>query len=198
MNAFEKSSRSARITFLNGNRLYLRPLCESDTSLFVQWFNDPEVTRFFPARHPMTWEDEARWVQGLDNEDDQIVLTIVLKEKDRPIGALGIHSIDHVSHVAMTGITIGEKDCWSKGYAVEAELLLLGYAFDTLNLRKIYAHVLSTNRRSDHLFRRSGYDLEATLHKRHFCRGRYVDELVFSIEGVKWRKIFAKFSSKET
>ncbi|MEK7604737.1 MAG: GNAT family protein [Patescibacteria group bacterium] len=185
-------ARSERVVFLNGERLYLRPECKSDVPLFVRWFNDPEVTSFSPARHPVAEKDESDWVRSLEQKSDLVMLTIVLKgetpDADRPIGALGIHSIDQVSRVATTGITIGETSCWGRGYAAEAESLLLGYVFNVLNLRKIYANVLSTNIRSRRLFEKSGYGLEAVLRKRHFRLGRYVDELVFSIDAVMWRK----------
>ncbi|MDE2173333.1 MAG: GNAT family N-acetyltransferase [Patescibacteria group bacterium] len=131
---------------------------------FLRWFNDPEVTAYMSTRYPTTIEDEAQWIRRDPEErDDRVVLTIVRKntslEKDCPIGVLGIRDIEVANRVATIGITIGEKECWGNGYATEAESLLLEYAFNTLNLRKIYARVLTANRRSCRHFRNTDMSL---------------------------------------
>lgn len=185
-----------RIIFIEGNRLYLRPPSKRDVHFFLRWFNDPEVSIFLNSIRPMTETAEEKWVERLDERRNDIVLVIVLKgaspEADRPIGTMGIHSIEHASGVATTGTAIGEKDCWGKGYGEEAKMLLLNYAFNTLNLRKIYSHVLAINPRSRAYSEKCGYALEATLRKHHFRNGTYVDEYILSVYRDAWQRLWNK------
>lgn len=185
-----------RVVFIDGKRLYLRPPQKSDLPLFVRWFNDPEVTVFLKRRYPMTESGEEKWFEGLAERKNDIVLTVVLKGRtpaqDRPIGNIGIHGIERENGVATTGAVIGEKDCWSKGYGTEAKMLLLEYAFNTLNLRKIYSRVLAINPRSRAYSEKCGYVLEATLPKSHFRQGRYVDEHVLAVYADVWCALWNK------
>lgn len=191
----EKTS-STRVVFINGKRLYLRPPCKSDLSSFVRWFNDPEVWIFLNRIYPMTEIAEEKWLERLDERKNDIVLTIVIKGRtpaqDRPIGTIGIHGIDRDNGVATTGAVIGEKDCWGNGYGTEAKMILLNYAFNTLNLRKIYSRVLAINPRSRAYSEKCGYVLEATLPKAHFRNGCYVDEYILAVYANVWRALWEK------
>ncbi len=61
---------------------------------------------------------------------------------------MGIHRINWKDRTATTGAVIGEKAYWDKGYGSEAKMLVLDYAFNMLNLRKICSQVLAFNKRS--------------------------------------------------
>ena len=195
----EKTS-STRVVFINGKRLYLRPPCKSDLPYFVRWFNDPEVRIFLNQIYPMTESGEEKWLEGLVERKNDIVLVIVLKGKtpmqDRPIGNIGIHGIERENGVATTGAAIGEKDCWEKGYGTEAKMILLDYAFNTLNLRKVYSRVLAINPRSRAYSEKCGYVLEAALPKAHFRQGKYVDECILAVYADVWRELWKKDCSK--
>lgn len=144
----------------------------------------------------MTESSEEKWLEGLAERKNDIVLVIVLKGRtpaqDRPIGNIGIHGIERENGIATTGAAIGEKDCWGKGYGTEAKMILLEYAFNTLNLRKIYSRVLAINPRSRAYSEKCGYVLEAILPKHHFRQGRYVDELVLAVYADAWRTLWEK------
>lgn len=182
---------SDRTTFREDKVLYLRPLEMSDVPLLYRWINDPEVTQFLNRRLPATMTEEEEFVRDSGKKPGNIVLMIVLKGKtpaeDRPIGTMGVHGIERENGVASTGALIGEKDCWGKGYGARAKTLFLDFLFNTLNLRKIYSHVLATNPRSRAYSERCGYVLEATLKERHFRNGRYLDEYILSITAETWR-----------
>ncbi|MDO8623984.1 MAG: GNAT family protein [bacterium] len=198
---YEKTAdKNSRVVFLEGKHLYLRPPQLSDVPYFVRWFNNPEITRFLNQRYPMSEMEEKKWLENLSNRNGDIILVIVLKgktpAKDRPIGNIGIHRIERENGVATTGAAIGEKDCWEKGYGTEAKMILLNYAFDTLNLRKIYSKVFAYNGRSRRYSEKCGYVLEATLPKHHFRNGAYVDELILAVYAETWRVLWKKTKKK--
>ena len=189
-----------RVVFIDGKRLYLRPPQESDLPLFVRWFNNPEIRVFLGQTHPMTEWSERKWLERLAEKGNDVVLVIVLKGKmpkqDRPIGTMGLHGIDHKNGLATTGAAIGESDCQGDGYGPEAKMILLEYAFNTLNLRKIYSRVLAFNCNSLKYSEKCGYVLEATLPKHHFRMGRYVDEHILAVYADSWRMLWKKTRHK--
>lgn len=189
-----------RVVFINGKHLYLRPPSKSDLPNFVRWFNDPEVWIFLNRIYPMTEMAEEKWLERLAERTNDIVLVIVLKGRtpvqDRPIGTIGIHGIERENGVATTGAVIGEKDCWNKGYGTEAKMILLEYAFNTLNLRKIYSRVLAINPRSRAYSEKCGYVIEATLPKAHFRNGCYIDGYILAVYADTWRVLWAKVKRK--
>lgn len=192
-----KKSDSGRVVFRESKRIYLRPPFTDDVCHLVRWFNNYEITRFLSCRLPVTEVEEKEWVEHLYGNLDQLIpFVIVLKGKrslaDRPIGTIQLHQIDRESGTALKGMAIGETDCWNLGYGTEANMLLLEFAFNTLNLRKIYSHVFSTNKTNIRCNTKCGFVHEATLSKHHFREGEYVDELIFSVYAETWRSLWQK------
>jgi RimJ/RimL family protein N-acetyltransferase len=64
------------------------------------------------------------------------------------IGTIGLHEINWISRLAEMGILIGAQDEWGKGYASEAEKMILHYGFFFLNLRKIVVTIYKENKGS--------------------------------------------------
>jgi len=195
-----KSLRPERTVFREGKRIYLRPPFTDDVHHLVKWFNDYRITRFLSCRLPVSEAEERAWVDGLQNNLDQLIsFIIVLKGgkpvSDRPIGTIQLHQIDRESGTALKGVAIGESECWNHGYGTEANMLLLEFAFNTLNLRKVYSHVLSTNEGNLACNTKCGFVHEATLSRHHFREGEYVDELIFAVYADTWRDLWQKTRS---
>ena len=175
-------SQKTIIKFLKGKRVYLRPLFKEDVFLLLGWVNDQEVRQYMSMYLPSMKIDEEEWINGLSKKKNtNVVLMICLNDNDRPIGIMGIHKINHKDGTATTGTFIGEKNCWGKGYGTEAKMVLLNYAFNTLNLRKICSSVYAFNKRSLRYSEKCGYIIEGTLKKHHFVNGRYVDEVLMAV-----------------
>lgn len=168
------------IVFLKGKRVVLRPLMKEDVPLLLRWINDPDITQYLNAYLPMMEADENEWFENLHKrKDHNLVCMMVVDEK--PIGTMGIHGIDWKNRTAGTGALIGEKDYWGKGYGTEAKMLLLNYAFNTLNLRKICSTVLAFNKRSHAYLLKCGYAEEGRRIKQHYLKGRYWDEILMAV-----------------
>lgn len=184
----------APVIFRQGKRLYLRPLEKGDLPFFVRSMNDPEVTRFLTICLPVGIEDEEEWFERQrKNRDESLVFAIVLKEGNQLIGSMGFHRIDHLNGTAMTGSAIGKKECWGKGYGTEAKMLLLEYAFNTLNLRKVCSAAYAPNERSIGCLKRCGYKEEGRLRAQHFINGEYVDDVLLAVFRNEWLPLWAKY-----
>ncbi len=182
------------IIFRAGKRLYLRPLLREDMAQMTVWINDPEVTQYLRAIYPMTPEEEVIWQESLkDKKDEEIILAIVLKEGNRFIGTMGFHGIDFRNGLATTGSVIGDKSVWGKGYGTEAKMLLLDYAFNTLNLRKICSTVYDINPRSKRCLEKCGYREEGCLKKQQYRNGTYRDEFIMAVFKEEFAPIWEEY-----
>jgi RimJ/RimL family protein N-acetyltransferase len=166
----------APTVFRMGKRVYLRPIKKADLPLITRWINDPDVTQFLTVSYPTTIDDEMKWYETLGkNNHHDVVLAITLRDTNQMIGITGLHRINYIDGVATTGSFIGEKHLWRQGYGSEAKMILLDYAFNTLNLRKICSQVYSTNPRSKGHLEKCGYREEGCLKKHAFRNGTYLD-----------------------
>ena len=151
---------------LTGPRVALRPFEAQDlTPRYVGWLNDPEVTRYLEVgKRPVTREEAAAYVrQFLDGSAGRL-FAIIDQATGRHIGNVTLNRIDRRRGTANTGLMIGERSFWGRGYATEAWSLLLAYAFTTLGLGAITAGAVVGHDASIRTLRRLGFKLESTVH----------------------------------
>jgi len=48
---------------LRGEKVILRPIIKTDISLFLKWFNNPELLQYISLYLPMTEIEEEEWSQ---------------------------------------------------------------------------------------------------------------------------------------
>src|SRR5206468_7752591 len=75
---------------------------------------------------------------------------------------------------------------WGKGYGTEATRLMVQYAFDTLNLNRVWLHVLEYNERGIRCYEKVGFKKEGLLRQEHFRDGRYWDTHLVAILRDEW------------
>jgi RimJ/RimL family protein N-acetyltransferase len=167
--------------FLIGSTIYLRPLEREDAGLLVPWINDPEVTRTLRIYRPMNLQAEEEFVARSAQSEHELVLGIAIQATDKLIGATGLHQIDFKNRHAGFGISIGEKAEWGKGYGTEAARVIVGHAFDTLNLNRVWLHVFEYNLRGIRAYERVGFRREGLLRQDRFHEGRYWDTIVMAM-----------------
>lgn len=177
--------------FIVGLNVTLCVVSPEMAPLLTRWINDPEIRLCLSHFFPMMEEGERDWILSLKNNKGNAVFVIVVDGK--PIGMMGLHSIDHIHGTAITGAFIGEREYQDRGYGTEAKMLLLNYAFNTLNLRKISSRVYAFNTRSIRYSEKCGYEHEATLKKQIFRKGKYWDEVLLAVFRTKWQKHWKKF-----
>jgi len=185
------------IIFRKGNKVILRPVLEEDLHLFQVWMNDPDVTQYVRRVLPASLEDERAWMTRVSKTtSENVTLAIVDVETNELIGSMGLHNINYIDGTAKTGSLIGNKDYWGKGYGSEAKMLLLEFAFNELNLRKIYSDVIAYNKRSLAYANKCGYVEEARIPKHYFKKGKYWDQVILAVYRTPWEKIWKKYSKE--
>lgn len=173
--------------FLVGERVYLRPVELDDGPLAARWLNAPEIQRYTLRAHPITREDETDFLHGMRKSTTDVVLLIAERSDDRPIGLVGLHQIDWRSRHASLGIIIGEPGDQGKGHGGEATRLMVGHAFETLALNRVWLEVLEYNTRAIRCYERIGFVKEGLQRQEHFRFGRYWDTWLMAILRQDWR-----------
>ncbi len=143
---------------ITGETVALGPLRRDLLPLHVRWANDFDVWRTVVANvGPRPAETQTTWFDRVSTAADTVVFLIYERSSMRPIGAAGLHEIDHATRTASYSIAIGEKDCWGKGYGTETTRLLLAYGFSELRLHNIMLFAHSDNAPAIAAYRRAGF-----------------------------------------
>jgi RimJ/RimL family protein N-acetyltransferase len=189
----KKSKKEERIIFLEGKKVILRPLNKrTDLEKTVKWINDPDVRQFVSNFLPVAEQEEEKW---FDNRRDNDIVLIIETKDGKSIGTMGLHKIDYRNGLAITGALIGEKDYWGKGYGTDAKMILLNYAFNVLNLRKIKSGALAFNGRSINYNKKCGYKEEGVLKKEIFVNGEYVDMVQLAVFKKDFLPLWKKYQN---
>jgi RimJ/RimL family protein N-acetyltransferase len=144
---------------LVGDLVALGPAHKALLPLLWKWESDLELSALTgdPSR-PMTPESiEKLYERYVDAGQESTPFVIYERTTMRPIGTVGLLSINHLHRTAEMGIGIGERDYWGKGYGTEATRLLLDYAFNVLALHNVVLRVFSYNERAIRSYLKVGF-----------------------------------------
>lgn len=169
--------------YLTGEKVYLRGIEREDLKGdYFQWPNDWEVTKFmFRGDRPSRMEILEDYYNHVIRSPTDIELIIVDKKSDKPIGVAGLHNINWIGRTAEYRIMIGDKSFWSKGYGTEVANLMLFYAFDRLNINRVWLGVNAEQKGGIQSYKNSGFKEEGVLRQEQYRNGRYYDIVRMSI-----------------
>lgn len=174
--------------FLAGRNISLRGLTKADLPELVNWISDRDVTHylyrgFFPA-HLETLERNYEAMINNPHEEEVAIITT----KDIFIGVGGLHGINYLARSAELRILIGVKNLWGCGYGSEATQLLLAWAFEILNLHKVWLGVNASQGNALRVYEKVGFIREGTLRDEVWRNGRYYDAIRMSILADEYRR----------
>ena len=164
----------------------MRPANDDDPPRFVPWFSDMEVTRYLGRRMAVALYHEVDVLKKFGESADTVFW--VIEVDGETIGATGIHAIDWINAHGTTGIVIGAKDRWGKGYATEAMRLRTRYAFRELNLHKLLTEVDTENEASRKALERNGYRTVGVRREQSFREGKWRDRWLGEVLRDDWEK----------
>jgi RimJ/RimL family protein N-acetyltransferase len=173
---------AAPLRFLQGARLYLRPLEDADVSgPYPSWLNDELVCRG-NSHHvfPYSLAQASDYVRRAASQE-AVVLAIVLNDGQKHIGNIALTRIHPVYRSAEFSILLGDAEEWGKGYAREAAALLIRHGFGALNLHRIACGTFATNAAMRRLALSLGMKEEGIRRQAAYKDGRYVDVLEFGL-----------------
>ncbi len=142
---------------LVGEKVYLSPVTTDDWELYAKWHNDDEV-EFLSGGGRDEVSPAATDATSLENRaKSKHAFTIVEKETNTVIGNCGFNFVDEENRYAKIGITIGEKNYWSKGYGRDALHLMLQFGFCIRGYNNICLNVYEYNTRAIACYEKVGF-----------------------------------------
>jgi RimJ/RimL family protein N-acetyltransferase len=161
---------------------------ESDIEALFALKNDPVIQATLGGFSTgYTRADLAKWIEFHRNAKDEALFMIV-DERDRAIGHVGLYKLNHRIRSAEFAIVIGDRSVWGKGLGRAMTRFAIEYGFDELNLRRIYLEVLANNERAIKLYRSLGFIEEGRLRQATWKSGKYVDVLIMGLLIEEYRR----------
>ena len=135
--------------------------------------------RLLDRRQPVTMEEHERWFAALGSSPDRLYMAIEENATGEHIGNVWLWAIDRDDRKAELRIVVGAPGRAGSGAGTEAIRLMSEYALGPLQLRRVYAHVLSFNERARKAFANAGFAPEGVLRADRLTRDGPIDVYVF-------------------
>lgn len=174
--------------FLEGNRIYLRPVEKEDSKILSEWTNDGGIRSITGEVYPMTEKGLEEFYEKTQKTEDTIWFVIVDKEKDLVIGETGFLRIFNPWRTADFSIIIGKKEYWGKGIGKEVANLMLEYGFNYLNFHRLAIGVVGLNEIGLKFWESIGFRKEGVQREGYFYNGKYSDFIMMSLLEDEYRK----------
>ncbi len=146
-----------------GERIYFTPLQIENIYTHLEWNNDPELNRF-DSELPYVEEafgDFKKRFEQMVYRPSPTARDFEIHTKDgNLIGVAYIADISAHHRHCRLGVTIGDRDCWGRGYGRESLELLLSYCFDKMRLHRVSTETFEYNAAWKKLVQDTGFKKE--------------------------------------
>lgn len=144
-----------------GRLVRLREKTVEDAERDYSWRTDQELAAYDAAR-PLT----VRFTNFVSTMAEELKYPAAHRRtygvediaSGKHIGNVMYYGYDAAQREAEIGITIGDRDFWSRGYGVDVVQAMLGFLFEEKRLRRVYLHTLTWNYRAQKSFQRAGFE----------------------------------------
>jgi ribosomal-protein-alanine N-acetyltransferase len=172
-------------------RLVLREITLDDAEFWLRNFSDPDVVELTAYEPPADLEaargEITRFCVRPFRERTGIRWGIAFRNRPDLIGTLGYHQwVQEGADRARMGYDL-LREHRRKGIMTEAMRSVLAYGFDSMGLNRVEALVDPVNRASIRLVEGLGFHRDGTLRENTYFRGRFIDDVVFSLLAREWR-----------
>ena len=159
-------------------KLRLRPL-ESKDLPFVHAIDNERHTMAFWFTEPYESLDELTILYNKHIHDDD-ERRFVIDVDGKFAGIIELTSINFIHRNAEIQIII-KSDFQGHGLAEIAMFKGLDYAFNILNMHKVYLYVDKQNHKALHIYEKLGFIPEGVLRQQFFVEGAYHDSIIMGI-----------------
>jgi ribosomal-protein-alanine N-acetyltransferase len=168
---------------LTSQRLILRPFRVQDAAAVQVLVGDRDIAaNTLNIPHPYPEGQAERWIATHEGRFERLegaTFAIVPRDSEKLIGAIGLE-INQQHNRAELGYWVG-KPYWNRGFATEAVQAVLGYAFNALEMGRVYASHFRRNPASGRVMQKVGMRHEGRL-RRHVRKwGSYLDLEIYGI-----------------
>jgi RimJ/RimL family protein N-acetyltransferase len=153
----------------------------SDKNALLKYANNFNVSKnlrdTFP--YPYTEKHADLWISAALNQNPE--LNFAIANEHELIGGIGLFKQPDVyRYSAEVGYWLAEP-FWGKGITTTALIAISKYAFENLQLNRLFAGVFQGNISSMKVLEKAGYKLEGRMRKAVYKEKCFKDQLMYSI-----------------
>lgn len=158
--------------------VYFRAFEDEDADLIYQWMNDDELKKLsVGVNHRMCHEEALDWVRSrMKDSRNQVYWAICSSDTKQMIGYASLVNIHYINRAAETGAIMIANPVYNDGMAwIETILFMFEYAFERLNLHRVFGHSLVGHKMSNMIEPLMFMQNEGILRDAAYKNGRYYD-----------------------
>ncbi|MFX1283496.1 MAG: GNAT family N-acetyltransferase [Promethearchaeota archaeon] len=174
------------IPTLMTTRLIIRPLNEKDIDFLFNHYNQEEILRYTLISFNSIDEVKTFLDQYAKRDMRKFKEGIELRSTHQLIGTVTFLNWSKNDRCAEVGYDLS-KEYWGKGLMLEALEVFIKFGFEVMNLNRIEATSNVRNERSRKVLTRLGFVQEGILRQKYRFRGKFSDEMIFSILREEWK-----------
>ncbi len=162
---------------------------ENDPKLFAEWAQDSEFQRLWDSEVALRYNPAQVKTFIEDALGKAHMFMIERLEDGRKIGEVEIAGFNWTVGNGWVGIGIGERDLWGMGYGTDAMRILLRYAFEELNLKRVTLNVFDVNPRGIASYEKVGFRHEGVIPGGLLIAGKRRDIVYMGILRREWEAL---------
>ncbi|OIJ15732.1 hypothetical protein BKP35_01705 [Anaerobacillus arseniciselenatis] len=176
--------------FFETDRLILRPFELKDAQAVENLAKDKELARTtMHIPHPFPEGLAELWIERYNekiNKGSSYCFAIILKGTMELVGCVMLYvALNHKR--GELAYWIG-KDYWDNGFATEASRKMMEFAFEKLQLNRVWAAVMKKNIPSIEVMKKLGLQQEGTFTEHVLKWGKYEDVVYYGILKAQYEK----------
>lgn len=165
---------------LKGSSVYLRHLERTDLDRTWEWLHRADIHERVGVMVPFSRTKQEAWFASLEQAQDKNVFAVCRIEDDVHIGNASLDMIDLRHRNAGLSIFVADQEIRGKGHGSDALRVLARYAFDYLNLHRIWCKTDADDTRLEYFYTRLGFQAEGVLREHEFRNGVFIDKKLFA------------------
>ena len=178
-------------TNLLSERLIIRRFDSADAEPLAAYRSDAEVARYQAWECPYPLDEAEKFIASLrglapGTSGSWFQFAIGLAPSGPLIGDIGLGTASGDIRQAELGFTLSTAH-QGRGYATEAVAQVVRYAFDRLELQRVYSLTDSRNRGAQRLLERLGLRREGNRRESTWFKGAWAHELLYAQLASEWR-----------
>lgn len=168
---------------IKGKYVGLRAIEKDDLNLLMQWRNNPKLRKYFREVNEINSFNQEKWFESINSKNSNSKMFAIVKlDTNELMGACGLCYIDWINRSADFSIYLGYKNLYiDDKFAIDAGMLMKDYAFDILNLHRIWAEIYSIDQQKRIFFNSLSFHFDGEFRDTYWYNGKWHNSLYYSL-----------------
>ncbi|MEP7188516.1 MAG: GNAT family protein [Roseiflexaceae bacterium] len=177
------SSDQNKPAAIQGQRVGLRPVVQSDIAVLDSWVNDTAIQGSYNMFGLERENGSAAGFQTRGLLDDDRATLMIVTLAGQIVGSISYHEVRYGPNVASRAYNIGLSimpEYRNQGYGSESQRLMAEYLLQTFPIARVEAETDVTNLAEQRALEKAGFVREGVLRKAQWRAGDWHDLVVYS------------------